>query len=118
MALGLKKETADCYLVVEKDEVTVVTKPYYEIIEDLNGLPFDAEIIPAWCLHRLIEMMPRRIECDVENGLSIDLFNTDYDAVTYYEVIGYYTDKNLYNAIISCIEDLIKEGYFNKEYLE
>ena len=61
--------------------------------------------------------MPRNIECEVENGLSIDLFNPDYDAITYYEVTDYYTDKNLYNAVISCIEDLIKEGYFNKEYL-
>ena len=73
--------------------------------------------IPAWSLHRLIEMMPREIECDIENGLSFDLFGA-YDAVTYHEVIGYYKDKNIYNAIISCIEDLIKEGYFNKEYLK
>ena len=109
LALGLKKETADMQLVYSDsftDGVIILPHP-----------PDEEGDIPAWSLHRLIEMMPRKIECEVENGLSIDLFHTDYDVVTYYEVIGYYTDKNLYNAVISCITDLIKEGYFNKEYL-
>ena len=88
LALGLKKETADCYLVVEKEEVTVVAKPYYEIIEDLNGLPFDAEIIPAWSLHRLIEIIGEP-----------------------YDIHGHYDDA------INFLDWLIKEGYFNKDYL-
>ena len=107
LKLGLKQETADmCY-----------TYCNYSDRYELECRPPRLGDIPAWSLHRLIEMMPRKIECEVENGLSIDLFHTDYDGVTYYEVIGYYTDKNLYNAVISCITDLIKEGYFNKEYL-
>ena len=107
LALGLKPETADMWY-----PHFARTCPIPLVDETLAS-----DDIPAWSLHRLIEMMPRKIECEVENGLSIDLFHTDYDGVTYYEVIGYYTDKNLYNAVISCITDLIKEGYFNKNYL-
>lgn len=107
LSLGLKKETADMCLEYSAGHYCPSRYRHY------NGLN-----IPAWSLHRLIEMLPRVIDCDVENGLSIDLFNANYDGVTYYEVLGYYTDKNLYNSIIYCIEDLIKEGYFNKEYLE
>ena len=113
LALGLKKETADMnYTRLSRGDswTLFIGKPLgYE------DIPTEY-LLPAWSLHRLIEMMPREIECDIENGLSFNLFGA-CDAVTYYEVIGYYTDKNLYNAIISCIEDLIKEGYFNKEYL-
>ena len=38
-------------------------------------------------------------------------------AISYFGVLGYYTHENLYDAVILCIEDVIKEGYFNKEYL-
>ena len=118
LALGLKKDTADMSSV--RNLVETTSNGTREVIFTFTPDNWEAnsESIPRWSLHRLIEMMPRKIECEVENGLSIDLFHTDYDGVTYYEVIGYYTDKNLYNAVISCITDLIKEGYFNKEYLE
>ena len=112
MELGLKKETADMCHTPFRLKVDGEPLDYTEHC----SLPLEKDI-PAWSLHRLIEMMPREIECDIENGLSFDLFGA-YDAVTYHEVIGYYKDKNIYNAIISCIEDLIKEGYFNKEYLK
>ena len=95
LALGLKKETADCYLVVEKEEVTVVAKPYYEIIEDLNSLPFDAEIIPAWSMHRMIELAYGNWKEDI--------------APVY---LG-----NSYDMLIGRIEFQIKRGIFNKEYL-
>ena len=125
LALGLKKETADMYWLrmvkdYKGDDIpTIRDKWWLSFVGFTVGAGFEQyECIPAWSLHRLIEMMPREIECDVENGLSINLFNRGYDAVTYYEVIGYYTDKNLYNAIIACMEELIKEGYFPKEYLD
>ena len=92
LALGLKKETADCYIVVEKEDVTVVAKSYYEIIEELNGLSFDAEIIPAWSLHRLIE-------------------------IGFHKGIGIVVSENAYDSIISLIEKRIQNGVFNKEYL-
>lgn len=74
---------------------------------------------PAWSLHRLIEMMPYdfiynnntyelQITC---NGAGYD------DREDRYPIVGWWS-SNTYNDIIDCIEWLIKEGYFNKEYLE
>ena len=82
LALGLKKETADCCY-------------YYYDGEYLIAFAEDAKYpsdIPAWSLHRLIVML----------------------AIVPYEV---YPRDNIYNLVIDDIEEGIKEGYFNKEYL-
>ena len=72
--------------------------------------------IPAWSLHRLIEMIPENV--------SDDWLGVSFDEVSYYHVTGdgmigweYYKVGNIYDCIIECYEWLIKEGYFNKEYL-
>ena len=59
--------------------------------------------LPAWSLHRLIEMLGEVIQT---NGKYLSL--PDF---------GFYEGQNLYDNVINCIEWLIKEGYFNKEYL-
>ena len=73
--------------------------------------------IPAWSLHRLIEMMPNKVGTPTKGH---------YYRVQYYNSIAYefgdysiarFRRENLYDNIIDCIEWLIKEGYFNKEYL-
>ena len=114
LALGLKKETADMYYSYD----IICAKPYFKVEEFMNGcVPED--IFPAWSLHRLIEMIPQIIG-HLELAIN-DAF------------VGYYEDRcesetgmywehteessNLYDNIISTIEWLIKEGYFNKEYL-
>ena len=51
--------------------------------------------IPAWSLHRLIEMMGAN---NIQHWLGLNV-ERDFD------------------LIIDTIEELIKEGYFNKEYL-
>ena len=51
LALGLKKETADMKHIPYSSDV--VPKRY----DDNFGFN-DSEYIPAWSLHRLIEMMP------------------------------------------------------------
>ena len=57
-------------------------------------------ITPAWSLHRLLEM---------------NLNSTD----TRFEVRFNQLDvKDAYEFLLAHIEWLIKEGYFNKEYLE
>lgn len=108
LALGLKKETADCCY-------------YYYDGEYLIAFAEDAKYpsdIPAWSLHRLIEMMP-------ENVTSDDWLGVSFDDISYYHgegegIIGwkYYKSGNIYDCIIECYEWLIKKGYFNKEYLE
>ena len=85
LALGLKKETAD--MAIEQDTESTYESYYY------SSYPPSKRDIPAWSLHRLIEML----------------------ALVPYEI---YPKDNIYNEVIDDIEEAIKEGYFNKEYLE
>ena len=84
--------------------------------------------IPAWSLHRLLCMIPNilRAEKPFENSFSslmniristlgIAYYYEDYDENRIYEFECF---ENLMEASVSAIEWLIKEGYFNKEYLE
>ena len=95
LALGLKKETADMYMspsygggkIIGYYAPTVRDSDFY-----FNDFPND---IPAWSLHRLIEMVAQ----------------TQYP----YYVIS--KELPIYDALCERIEWLIKEGYFNKEYL-
>ena len=89
LALGLKKETADMS---------------YQFLNQWDGwyvrpIEEDEKIthieIPAWSLHRLIEMVAR----------------TQYP----YYVIS--KELPIYDALCERIAWLIKEGYFKKEYL-
>lgn len=87
----------------------------------MNGcVPED--IFPAWSLHRLIEMMPMSLAEDKRYHEYWDL-NVTPIAVIYRNQdeedkwIGECMGRGMYNNIIDCIEWLIKEGYFNKEYL-
>lgn len=119
LALGLKSETADmCYQVKFFD-------PFPQHLIDctpslLTHPPInDERFIPAWSLHRLIEMMPYDFT-DNNNTyeLQIACNGAGYDDLEdLYSIVGWWSD-NTYDDIISCIEWLIKAGYFNKEYLE
>lgn len=74
---------------------------------------------PAWSLHRLIEMMPYDIT-DNNNTyeLGITYKGAGYDdREDLYPIVGWWR-SNTYDDIIDCIEWLIEEEYFNKEYLE
>ena len=110
LALGLKKETADMFIGINWGN---------ELAYDNNGGytgNLDT-IIPAWSLHRLIEMMPKSIYHN-----KADWYKVIYNSSVCYER-GEYScyrscEIDLYVDIINCIEWLIKEGYFPKEYLE
>lgn len=97
--LGLNPETADMsYYILDDEPVSTIgmAQVYREtikggkIIEKQN-----AEIIPAWSLHRLIELYK-----DVEDTSMWSLENVNY------------------NRLIQCIGLAIKHGAFNKEYLK
>jgi hypothetical protein len=87
--LGLKPETADmAWVCVTKEGLT-------QWVMTLNTPKNEPNIdIPAWSLHRLLLL------CDVTTMFTRDILETAYD------------DK------INVIENLIKNGYFNKEYLK
>ena len=104
LSLGLKKETADMHW---KDEA------YFDDYEDWNayvGSPKHSKHIPAWSLHRILYL----IEYD-DGFIDVSLRGARY-GIHYGYDDGWY--DNLYGAVISCIEALIEEKDFNKEYLE
>ena len=113
LALGLKKETADMmFSVLVKDfrgeDVPNAERIYslctwYEETSMRVGLE-KREYIPAWSLHRLLCLLPTEYIAD------IDFQQVMQDFV--------FRSQDMYDEVISCIETLIKEGYFNKEYLE
>ena len=136
LALGLKIETADCYHWQETDRygdgngkwhceiLSEYNKDHNEYLYNVYGVDGSDEgfFIPAWSLHRLIEMMPDNIhkyndiaDLSVSNELvQYRFYDVDYNHDVCLE---HFNDGTLYNNIIDCIEWLIKEGYFPKEYL-
>ena len=100
LALGLKKETADMCWIEEwgwddDKQEPFCTGNYF--VRPIDYVWDDKYInyIPAWSLHRLIEIVS----------------HTQYP----YYVIS--KELPIYDALCERIEWLIKEGYFNKEYL-
>ena len=106
LSLGLKKETADCAIYYSelwgRDRAVQLTE---------DG--FDVDEIPAWSLHRLIAMMPE----DINNMLwfSMGKQEVNYDSIHY--IKNFSKSTTLYDNLIDCIEWLIENEYYNKEYL-
>ena len=96
LALGLKKETADMGIVKSTNEIYVGCPTDYSFEKGLH--------IPAWSLHRLLCLLPTEYTYDI-----------DFRQIMRDFVFG---SQDMYDEVISCIETLIKEGYFYKEYLE
>jgi hypothetical protein len=89
LALGLKKETADMVWNID----WCCSEDAKTILALCEHHP--NQYFPAWSLHRLIEIVS----------------HTQYP----YYVIS--KELPIYDALCERIEWLIKEGYFNKEYL-
>jgi hypothetical protein len=114
LALGLKKETADCQWFLGWDDVWQMMPVDYTGVGNEN--------IPAWSLGRLIEIMPTTIKSRygyVNLAVNAELVQYQYYDEDYMrnECCQHFNDGTLYDNIIDCIEWLINEGYFNKEYL-
>ena len=111
LTLGLKKETADMFIGIDWDnELTYDNNCGYTSNLDAS--------IPAWSLNRLIEMMP--LDIVPEGGFdNIFMLTKNYPSgySVEYDGFSYYHKENIYDTLIEGIEHLIKEGYFNKEYL-
>lgn len=136
IALGLRKETADCYYWQETEPMygeavgiwhletleSTDNQEHFEYLDKNFGVClYDDEehyFIPAWSLHRLIEMMPLYLLPEGSRDKTFMLtkhypsgYSVEYDAFSYYQ------EENIYDTLIEEIEHLIKEGHFNKEYL-
>lgn len=112
LTLGLKKETADMCHRTNGMDIYFITA-----VNPLHN-PND---IPAWSLHRLIEMMPKTLVYEDKHFyLRIEIGDpmVGYFSPRFVVPLEYfYGNDTIYDDCISCIEWLIKEGYFNKEYL-
>ena len=112
LALGLKKETADMLIMSLSSENDIIALPWIE-----SGGWTKDNSIPAWSLHRLIEMLNEEMYggllCIFKDSIRYEEIIMDR-LEAHFEVVG----DNMYENVISTIEWLIKEGHFKKEYLE
>ena len=107
LELGLKKEIADMhwfYTGKIHGWQHCSSETYIEAISH----PFKKEwatngvILPAWSLGRLIEMIKK----------------SDYLHYDDMGCIKLYLEQDDFDRVIAIISIMVKEGYFNKEYLE
>ena len=109
LALGLKKETADCYYWQETDrygdgngkfhlELLAENREHAKYLDECFGVCLEEDeehyFIPAWSLHRLMLL--------ATSNRKVMLIRYDFD---------------IFDNLIRRIEYAIQEGYFNKEYL-
>ena len=110
MALGLKSDTADMRIIKDRANDDPVMFPAEQSGD--NG-------IPAWTLDRLMELMPYSIEMHHAIWcLQISRGFARYAKIgkekTY---IGFFQRPNTYDAVVDCIEWLIKDVHFEPDYL-
>ena len=119
LALGLKKETADMvhYISASMKEWGILATPWRD---DYEGCKFYS---PAWSLHRLWELLGKIKKYKGEDELLYPRISLEeYDVIlknpkSIWVRQNFCSPKGEYENIINCLEELIKEGYFNKEYL-
>lgn len=121
LALGLKKETADMhhYQYVEGGRWNVEARP------SIAG--YNNRLVPAWSLHRLIEMMPNAFQDEQYRNFVLKVNSQEVSYIyNYVDDDGYgQSDSidvddnfyNLYDGIVAHIKWLIKKGLFNTDYL-
>ena len=120
LALGLKKETADMCSVIDHvsdggkwEEVDTI---FSFTPDDWN---FRESVTPRWSLHRLLSLLPQSVKIG-KNYYALAIIQNEF--VRLIDDIGdiyiYFDRDGIYESLLLCIEWLIKEGYFNKKYLE
>ena len=120
LALGLKKETADmCHqvLTLNGEPVAIISPDVWTGEQEISDSHY-----PAWSLHRLVEMVPHTIwhteyedRPRLKHTFWFSKYAPSYDST---EDIDFRANQDLYNNMIDCIEWLINEGHFSKEYME
>ena len=121
LALGLKKETVDMYLTrcfVGNNGTPMV---FIGTTHKPSTVLFSKEDIPAWSLHRLFAMIS-----DADTFVDTDGYEWDSSILVSRQIVKFvafpvvvqpFNNDNLYDNLIDCIEWLIKENHFNKQYL-
>ena len=107
LALGLKRETADCVIM------------YYDgwHVGEAEHFDFDKDPVePAWSLHRLIEMMPTIV--NPVRDLFVSNKSVEYQMSEGRTTHMFTGENNVYDNIINCMEWLISLGKLNENYLD
>ena len=138
LALGLKKETADMEIwfnpnQIESRQINVIPKGYFIDFYKESLISQGSIFTPSWTFDRLLELMPQNIvkedvtcfqckKCTIQFCLSTTpLYNSvEYGMPVYFNMQYLHQERKgsrLESAISMC-NWLIKDGYFNKEYLE
>lgn len=107
LELGLDADTSDMCWLAKKlwgDDVEIPEEDRSYILstdkDDSFCNRYDVDCVPSWSLHRLIAMLPDRNRA----------WLTDY--------CDFKDCSKIYNEVISLIEWMIENEYFNKEYLK
>lgn len=120
LGLGLKPETADMYL--EKCMLPEAGNYYlHSLTRDIDpehwfAARMNRDIIPAWSLSRLLEMMPLFFRKVIHIQIMPPVVS--YWDAGLREFARVYDSSDIYENIISMIAWLISNGYFNTEYLK
>lgn len=144
LELGLKAETADMRYHFDRNNIAdLISSPmkrketsfYYGLIRHERGeIAADKMFerlygrdIPSWSLSRLIELMPKKIEIaeiifglyilPAEHGVTYTWISEERIFNEYKTIDASCGSKKLIQNIIEMINWLIKNNYFNKEYL-
>ena len=119
LALGLKKETADMTIVGVFLGTNEDGTMAFEDVPNAHP-PMLRKDIPAWSLHRLINICPYVIQTLPALHLTMTsdsvFYCTEDNNEEFEKSFSRFT--NMYDNFIETIEWLINEGYFNNEYLE
>lgn len=148
---GVRPETADMVLLYVDDESNIA--PWEDIRKDEKGKFFydvygetytltesvllrDSQYYdrsyqddcPAWSLSKLIDMMPKSYQDDIDgmvyylSGNFVELMYAsdwikDVEGDNTYNCAKSFDKENLMDNVVDAIEWLIKEGYLDKKYL-
>lgn len=110
--LGLKPETADCF------HWEYAGRRYIGNIDD-EGLT--EKDVPAWSLHRLIEMCPETIFSKEHRSFyKLTLYKCSVRYVNDVDFVLHAptSQVSIYDAMIEAIQWLIENNYLNTEYLK
>ena len=111
LALGVKPETADmCYNLYFASAPSEINNYGADLYKD-------KKFIPSWSLARLLEMMPKYIDEREEVILMIEPPLIVYYDTRYKGQHHFTTNPNIFDNCVAMIDWLIRNGYFNKEYL-
>jgi hypothetical protein len=121
LELGLDADTSDMLILPLPNGKELIIQKFADesgnLYYKIKGEQWESS--PAWSLHRLISMLPDFFSnLGRQFNLKMDKCFLRYCTARNDEYIYFQQKDTLYDNIIDCIEWLIKENKFNKEYLK